>query len=130
MRRLCEVPLSVMALVFCAMLGCEETHKELPSNETLPREPSWFDQVRAVQSGRTDEIHLEHAVVTDEELAHVSGLTRLRMLSIAQAQVTDAGLSHLEGLTSLEKLQLWHTAVTLEGAGALKKVLPKCKIYH
>jgi hypothetical protein len=43
-------------------------------------------------------------------------------------RVADAGLKHLHGLTSLRELDLTGTKVTPEGAAALHKALPKCKI--
>jgi hypothetical protein len=44
--------------------------------------------------------------VTDAGLAHLRGLTNLRMLVLIGTKLTDAGLEHLKGLTNLEGLVL------------------------
>jgi hypothetical protein len=66
--------------------------------------------------------------VTDDELAHVEPLLKVRLLLLADAPVTDAGLLHLEGLTALEELSFVNIQATDEGIARLRKALPKCKI--
>lgn len=53
--------------------------------------------------------------VTDEDLAYVARLKRLKVLYLCDTQVTDAGLAHLSGLTKLEELVLRQTQVTDAG---------------
>jgi hypothetical protein len=42
--------------------------------------------------------------------------------------VSDTGLKHLAGLSKLTQLDLSGTEVTADGAAALQKALPRCKI--
>ena len=49
---------------------------------------------------------------TDGQLAHLKGLTGLRVLHLNWTKITDAGLTHLKGLTQLRKLNLRHTKIT------------------
>lgn len=53
--------------------------------------------------------------ITNADLMHLQGLSKLRTLTLWRTPVTDAGLIHLQGLSNLENLNLWETQVT--GAG-------------
>jgi hypothetical protein len=67
--------------------------------------------------------------LTDEDLADVASLTRLKRLSLVFVTVTDAGLSHLEGLTNLRSLFLiTNVSDDDDGVKKLKRALPKCEI--
>jgi Leucine-rich repeat (LRR) protein len=67
---------------------------------------------------------------TDDSLAHLAHLPRLKLLSIGfsepfrnnevNAGVTDAGLVHLRGLAQLEYLDLEYTAITDAGLANIK----------
>ena len=59
-------------------------------------------------------------IATDDDLAHLQGLTGLRRLYLSQTRVTDAGLEHLKGLTGLQWLNLEGTKVTDAGLEHLK----------
>jgi hypothetical protein len=43
---------------------------------------------------------------------------------------SDDGLKHLHALSNLRELDLNGTQVTAEGAAALAKALPMCKVVH
>jgi hypothetical protein len=58
--------------------------------------------------------------ITDAGLQHLSRLSSLRRLRLADAQVTDTGMAHLEALTGLVELDLSGTAVSDEGLSRLK----------
>jgi hypothetical protein len=73
-------------------------------------------------------LDLRGASITDRGLHYLSGLGELRELSLSRTSVSDAGLGYLEKLTNLEWLALSDTAVTIDGAKALKRHLPKCKM--
>jgi hypothetical protein len=62
------------------------------------------------------------AAFTDNELAHVRRLARLRVLSLTDSNVTDAGLVKLNELTILSRLDLWNTQVTDAGLVHLKRL--------
>jgi len=67
--------------------------------------------------------------VTDDGLEHLRELKGLQALNLWGTQVTDAGLEHLRELKGLLALVLEGTQVTDAGLAALKKALPKCRIY-
>jgi hypothetical protein len=63
--------------------------------------------------------------VTDDGLAKIAGLTRLRSLSVAGSQVTDAGLRNLKDMTEITHLFLGNTQITdarLKHLGHMKKM--------
>lgn len=53
--------------------------------------------------------------VTDEGLAHLSGLTSLKKLNLSNTGVTDDGMPHLGQLTNLEQLVLTGTGISDAG---------------
>ena len=53
--------------------------------------------------------------ITDGDLVHLKGLTKLKALRLSYAQITDAGLVHLRGLTTLRLLDLNETQITDAG---------------
>ncbi len=55
---------------------------------------------------------------------------RVGTVELSGASVTDAGLAHLAGLTNLEWLWLGDTQVTDAGVEALRKKLPKLRIWR
>jgi hypothetical protein len=69
--------------------------------------------------------------ITDQGLAHLSGLTRLETLDLRRnTSITDAGLVHLAGLKNLKNLYLIHTGVTPAGVNKLQQELPNTKIAY
>ena len=65
--------------------------------------------------------------MTDEDLAGLGRLAKLKTLWLTGTAVTDRGLTALESLRNLETLEVNGTAVTPEGLGNLKRRLPKLK---
>jgi Leucine rich repeat/Leucine Rich repeat len=59
-------------------------------------------------------------MVTDAGVAHLAGLTKLRVLNLSGTDVGDAGLSHLSRLTNLRELRLSATSVTSGGLAHLR----------
>jgi len=66
------------------------------------------------------EVDLMVSDTTDEDLAQLASLKRLRKLDLRMTRVTDAGLCHLRGFRFLEELVLDKTAVTDQGLECLK----------
>jgi hypothetical protein len=66
---------------------------------------------------------------TDDGLAHIRGLHRLKKLDLSGTMVTDRGLAHLASLESLEELSLYSDEVTdaglvhLRGLRSLRKLM-------
>jgi hypothetical protein len=80
-----------------------------------------------------DMAHLEHlpklkflalygAPITDEGLSHVASLTSLKTLGLNDTKITDEGLLHLKRLTNLESLLLGSTRITDAGLAHLKRL--------
>ena len=67
--------------------------------------------------------------LTDEDLAGLVGLTKLRQLRITSCtRLTDKGLEHLKQLQSLRGLEiLGCTGLTSAGSAGLRAALPNCK---
>ena len=65
------------------------------------------------------EVRLWPTKVSDADLVHLKGMTRLSRLFLKE-QVTDAGLVHLKGLSELTWLYLDNTRVTNAGLVQLK----------
>jgi hypothetical protein len=63
---------------------------------------------------------LEQCPLSNAELVHLKGMTRLSMLWLGETRLTDAGLVHLKGLTGLTCLDLGGTQVTDAGLVHLK----------
>lgn len=105
----------------------------------------------ALDANDLQEIQLSDTDVTDADLAHLRGLSGLRLLSLGSqitdaglaylssltglyildldfTQITDAGLAHLQGLANLKSLELSETQITDAGLAELRRALPQCEI--
>ncbi len=78
----------------------------------LPAEP--FSLVRILMSGAGDR-------VSDDGLAHLSGLNELTHLYLDGTSVTDAGLVHVQKLTTLLDVRLGNTRITDAGLERIKR---------
>lgn len=74
------------------------------------------------------DLSLDGTRITDAGLLELAGAKNLRVLSLKQTAVTDAGIEHLARIKSLREIDLEETPVTAEGAAALRKSLPFCKV--
>jgi internalin A len=70
----------------------------------------------------TTTLDLNDTSISDDGLAMLSGLSRLRRLGLARTRVSDAGLRHVEGLRDLEMLILEDTGVGDDGVRALTQL--------
>jgi len=75
-------------------------------------------------------VYLDGTNVQDDDLAGLKGLPDLEVLNLSRTQVTDQGLKHLKGLKRLKTLVLIETGVTGAGIEALRKSLPRTRIYN
>ncbi len=65
----------------------------------------------------------------DEAVAHVSGMTGLQTLDLADTAVTDGGLAQLARLRGLQQINLAGTATTARGRADLAARLPQVTIW-
>ncbi len=70
---------------------------------------------------RLEKLHLslDNTQVSDDALAHLSGLPNLSVLSLSGTHITDSGLAHLHNLTNLSTLDLRKTGITDAGLAHL-----------
>jgi hypothetical protein len=73
-------------------------------------------------------LQLSGTRVGNADLAHLQGLTGLRVLWLYDTRVGDAGLIYLRGLRGLRVLNLRSTLVSGGGVDALQQHLPECEI--
>jgi hypothetical protein len=67
-------------------------------------------------------IGLHASDITEADLEHLKGLTKLRRLGLVDTRLNDAGLKRLEGMTSLEMLYLNENPITDAGLENLRKL--------
>lgn len=72
-------------------------------------EPTWKQQVEAVERGEADTIHLTQHAVSDDEFKDLRGLTGLRQLKLQRGHITAASLESLGNLPDLHTLWLWES---------------------
>ena len=77
---------------------------------------------------RLKQLHRPGFAVTDAGLAQLRRLKNLQLLSLDDTQVTDAGLASLKGLSSLKWLKHTHTKVTDAGVAELRKSIPLLQV--
>ena len=73
-------------------------------------------------------LFLGQTKIGDAGLVHLEQATELETLSVNATNLTDAGLKSLEGLKHLKTLNLQETRVTAAGVAQLRKSLPTAKI--
>jgi hypothetical protein len=92
--------------------------------------PVTDDDLAALQGlSRLRSLNLDGAGnLSDKGLEHLKDLASLRSLSLASTAVTDAGLERLQGLKELRTLNLWETHVSDTGVHSLRQKLPKVNV--
>lgn len=74
-----------------------------------------FSSLRALWPDGVWRMIAHNQRITDDQLAHIAGLTSLVHLDLANTSITDKGLEHLTGLRNLNHLELSRTRVTDAG---------------
>jgi len=100
--------------------------KELRLNVT-PQASTDLSPLAVLQPDDLQYLQLSSTRVNNAGLAHIKGLTGLRVLWLYDTQVSDAGLVPLYGLTGLRVLNLRSTLVSSAGVDALQQALPQCE---
>jgi hypothetical protein len=73
-------------------------------------------------------LQLSGTAVSDAGLAHVRGLTGLRVLWLYDTRISDKGLTYLYDLINLRVLNVRSTLVSVRGIDGLQQTLPQCEI--
>jgi hypothetical protein len=75
------------------------------------------------------ELYVGHTLLRDEGVATIAGLTELEKLMADETEIGDAGVQHLAKARKLKFLTLQRTKVTEAGIKVLHKELPECRIH-
>jgi hypothetical protein len=118
--------ISTALLLLVVMLGCS-SKRDLAIAEIERLGGTYRCDEESSDKAIVD-VRLTGTQVTDADLEHLKGLTRLHALWLESTRVTDAGLEHLERLSNLRQLYLQNTRVTDAGVEKLKQALPNCEI--
>lgn len=65
-------------------------------------------------------VSLLNVPISDEDLSHLAGATKIRRLTICGSDISDAGLQHLGSLNGLETLSIQRAAISGTGLADLK----------
>ena len=71
-----------------------------------------------------------YGVPTDAELAQLSELKKLQILSLAETTITESDLHHFDGLNNLVHLWVKKKRASTDVVNELRKKLPRCTIQH
>lgn len=114
------------ATILAALFGvglASPACRDRPANETQVAEPpeaSFVEQAEDVRKGRSDQIRVDHARVTDEQLDALDGLAdSLRRINLSHTDVTDVGLARITGMRKLIQLRLASDRITDAGLVSL-----------
>ena len=88
--------------------------------------PKWYSWMRKLHGdqhlGNAVYVGLNNPGITDADLVHLRGLTKIEMLYLTQSQITETGLVHLGDLANLRMLDLVWTQTTDAGLVHLKSL--------
>jgi Leucine-rich repeat (LRR) protein len=125
------LPVSRLARSMCTLLvvlsvSCTDSAPEAPP----PPEASFSAQAAAVREGRSEQIRLDTAKVSDEDLKNLAGLEdKLRRINLSHTTIGDRGLAQIAELKQLEQLRLAGPQITDAGVAVLQS-LPQLKHLH
>ena len=99
------------------------SHKDDVEEPWAESQPSFAEQVAAVERGERDAIELDQAeAILDADLQRIQELKKLRSLRLLGAAITDAGIEKLAGLTALERVNFDSDQITDAGAATLARL--------
>lgn len=95
------------------------------SSSTFNRLATWLgpDAVAGV-----DAVYFGGTALSDDDLACLDNLPRLRTIVLTSSPITDAGLEHLPRFSDLESVDVRFTNVTEAGVARLRRRLPRATI--
>jgi len=74
------------------------------------------------------QLELSGTQISNDDLADLKDIAKLRGVELRDTRITDEGLKHLEGLTNLKHVDLQRTPVSRAAIDALKKALPETQV--
>lgn len=88
------------------------------------------DDVKIIaQLKNLTKLKLQKTSISDESMKLIANeLKHLSVLNVYGTQITDEGLAHLSGMTSLKQLYIWQTQTTAEGIEELKRSLSDVEV--
>jgi hypothetical protein len=99
-----------------AIAALRKLGARLDFDSSQPSRPNWLRALLSDQStGEVVEVLFDRGNVTDADLVHVAGMTKIKRLDIHGSKVTDVGMGQLATLRNLETLDLHGTQVTNAG---------------
>lgn len=106
------------ATLLLLALGCR------PTGQGTDVEPSFDHQLRLVNEGRSDLIHVASFPVSDEQLAQLTTARSLRvlLLDFGEGHITAAGLKHLTSLPNLQHFRCRSPRINDAALGELAKI--------
>jgi hypothetical protein len=114
--------LVALFLVALAPLACNQ---QAPRDAPEPDKPeaTLAEQASAVRDGQSDQIRLNHTMVTDDDLRLLDGLEdKLERINFSHSEITDEGLARLCRFPLLTQLRLASSRVDDAGLAALAEL--------
>ncbi len=114
---------ALAALIVAASSGLA-CRKPVPDGTDLGHsEANFAQQIEAVRDGRSSQIRLDHAVVTDHDLRQLAGLEdKVLRINLSRTEITDQGLAQISRLARLEQLRLASARIDDAGLECLAKL--------
>jgi hypothetical protein len=107
----------LLALIVAAASGLACSKAPQSESDKHP-EPSLANQAQAVREGKSEQIRLDHVLVTDDDLRHLDGLEdSLLRINLSRTEITNDGLARLSHFPRLEQLRL--ASSRIDDAGLL-----------
>jgi hypothetical protein len=114
--------LTALALLALGGVACSTSS---PSDNATPArsELSLAEQIQAVRDGQSDQIRLDRAIVTDDDLPQLEGLEdQLLRINCSHTEITDRGLALISRLPRLEQLRLASPRISDAGLTSLAEL--------
>jgi hypothetical protein len=118
----CTLTLTALALAALGGVACS-TSSPSDTAEPARSEPSLAEQIQAVRDGRSDQIRLDRAIVTDDDLRQLEGLEdQLLRINFSHTEITDRGLALISRMPKLEQVRLASPRISDAGLASLAEL--------
>ena len=122
---------TVLSIVAIAICGCGQssTNAAPARSEEGEQFDSYYEKIEHAGGRVVVELDFSGSDFSDDDLAKLEVVDRVRTLNLAGTKVTDAGLAVLKHASNLETIDLSDTAITEEGIMQLKEI-PNLRSLH